>query len=170
MILPTFRGEVTLPLDSSTFFTRLGHIITRLGEGRDYRLDRTGPHSVRIMALRFSPFGYRFNRATVETQPLADGGIKVRYSVSFLKWFLAMLLLVFQLLIAFSVVAWLYVDRLSPDVQSEAFVTLIFSLAFWAILWPLGVTVIYRIMVNRVFRTIILSAGIGSFGNSPETD
>ena len=159
-----FQGEAHLPLDPDSFFTHLDHLIQQIDDGKRYRMDRTGNREARITNVKFNPFGYRFNRAVLHVVPDGGDGVLVRYHVSFLKWFLAMLFMVFQVLVAFAVLAYLYVQRLSPDVQSEAFVTLIFAMAFWTVVWPIFVTILYRVMVKRMFRMLIVSAGIsGSF-------
>jgi len=162
MILPMFQGEAHLPLDPDSFFTHLNELISRIDDGKRYRMDRTGKRSACITSIKFNPFGYRFNRAVIQAVPTGDDGILVKYHVSFLKWFLAMLFLIFQILVAFAVLSYFYITRLAPEVQSEAFVTLFLTLAFWTIVWPVFVTVLYRIMVQRMFKTLILSAGISS--------
>lgn len=162
MFLPMFQGEARLPLDADSFFTHLEDILTRIDDGKRYRMDRTGANTARITNIRFNPFGYRFNRAMVTALPDGEGGILVKYHVSFLKWFMAMLFLIFQVLVAFAVLSYMYISKLAPSVQSEAVVTLFIAMAFWTIVWPIFVTILYRVMVKRMFRMLILSAGIGS--------
>ena len=160
MFAPVFRGELTLPLDSDNFFQHLERITGRMGKNGCYRFSRTSFASVHISSSRLNPFGYTFNDAAVVAEPLPSGGIHVRYRVSFVKWFLAMLFLSFQVLIAFAILMYFYVRRLPADVQSTALIAFFVAVTFWALLWPLVMILIYRVMLARMFRTLLLSTAL----------
>ncbi|NOZ13688.1 MAG: hypothetical protein GXO69_08600 [Acidobacteria bacterium] len=160
MFAPNFQGELELPLDGDTFFHSLERVSGRMGKDGCYRFFRTSPTCAHITSTRLNPFGYTFNNASVVVESLPSGGIRVRYRVSFIKWFLAMLFLSFQVLIAFAVLMYFYVHRLPPDVRSTAFVAFFIAVTFWALFWPLAMTVLYRVMLSRMFRTLLYSTSL----------
>ncbi|NOY23370.1 MAG: hypothetical protein GXO70_07660 [Acidobacteria bacterium] len=160
MFIPVFQGGVDLPLDSDSFFQHLERMTRRMGKEGRYAFSRTSPTTVHISSNRLNPFGYTFNDAALVAEPLPGGGIHVRYRVSFIKWFLAMLFLSFQVLIAFAILMFFYVHRLPADVQSTAFVTFFVALTFWALVWPLVMIIIYRVMLSRMFQTLLQSTAL----------
>jgi len=166
MFIPVFQGELVLPLDSDSFFHHLERVVQGMGKEGRYTFSRTSPATVHISSNRLSPFGYTFNDAFLVAEPLPDEGIHVRYRVSFIKWFLAMLFLSFQVLIAFAILMFFYVHRLPTDAQSTAFVTFFVALTFWALVWPLVMIIIYRVMLSRMFRTLLQSTALFSSFNS----
>ncbi len=160
MFAPNFQGELELPLDGDTFFQSLERVSGRMGKDGCYRFFRTSPTCAHITSTRLNLFDYTFNDAFIVTEPLSSGGIHVRYRVSFIKWFLAMLFLSFQTLIAFAVLMYIYVHRLPADVRSTAFVTFFIAVTFWALFWPLVMTIVYRVMLSRMFRTLLYSTAL----------
>ena len=162
MFTPVFQGELDLPLDSDSFFQNLEKVVQRMGREGRYTFSRTSPSTAHISSKRLNPFGYTFNDAflTVETAPAR--GIHVRFRVSFIKWFLAMLFLSFQVLIAFAILMFFYVHRLPADVQSTAFMTFFVALTFWALVWPIVMIIIYRVMLSRMFRVLLQSSALFS--------
>ncbi len=160
MFIPVFQGELDLPLDSDSFFQYLERMTQRMGKKGSYTFARTSFTSVHISSNHLNPFGYTFNDAFLVSESLPDGGIHVRYRVSFIKWFLTMLFLSFQVLIAFAILMFFYVHRLPVDVQSTAFVTFFVALTFWALVWPLVMIIIYRVMLSRMFQTLLQSTAL----------
>ena len=166
MFTPVFQGELVLPLDSDSFFHHLERVVQGMGKEGRYTFSRTSPATAHISSNRLSPFGYTFNDAFLVAEPLPDESIHVRYRVSFVKWLLAMLFLSFQVLIAFAILMFFYVHRLPADVQSTTFVTFFVALTFWALIWPLVMIIIYRVMLSRMFRTLLQSAALFSRFNN----
>ncbi len=160
MFLPMFRGEQVLPLDSDSFFDYLTRVTNRMGRSGAYVFSRISSSTARISSNRINPFGYTFNDAVFVVESRSEGDICVRYRVSFVKWFLAMLFLSFQVLIAFAILLFFYIRRLPPDIQGTAFVAFFVALTFWALLWPLIMIAIYRLMLSRMFRILVQSAAL----------
>jgi len=162
MFTPVFQGELDLPLDSDSFFQNLEKVVQRMGKEGRYIFSRTSPSTAHVSSNRLNPFGYTFNDAFLAVDTVPAGGIHVRYRVSFIKWFLAMLFLSFQVLIAFAILMFFYVHRLPAEVQSTAFVTFFIALTFWALVWPIVMIIIYRVMLSRMFRVLLQSSALFS--------
>ncbi len=160
MFTPVFQGELDLPLDSDSFFQSLEKVASRMGKEGRYTFSRTSSVSARISSTHLNPFGYTFNDATLTVEPASEKGIHIRYRVSFIKWFLAMLFLSFQILIAFSILMFFYVRRLPSGIQGSALVSFFIAVTFWALIWPLAMTVIYRVLMARMFRTLLKSIAL----------
>lgn len=155
MIIPSFQGELDLPLDVDVFFQRLRRITEQMGKPGAYTFQKTSPNAAQLTSKRLNPFGYTFNNAVVIATPLSDNHIHIRYQVSFIKWFLTMLFLCFQLLVAFAILLFLWYRRLGENITTAHFTVIFISLTFWAVIWPFIMTFIYRFLLSRMFRVML---------------